>query len=113
MHADEVNKDSSKSRQDQKKGDSEDREDLSTPNKKPAKRRERGGQRDRRKKQNAARFPKKVRYLIRFNPLKVHFQQSPDDRVVIVAEKNKSKDEDGAESATISHADVPKIKIKV
>ena len=74
MHADEVNKDSSKSRQDQKKGDSEDREDLSTPNKKPAKRRERGGQRDRRKKQNAARFPKKVRYLIRLNLLNtVHF----------------------------------------
>mgnify|MGYP003330685414 CR=1 FL=1 len=60
MHADEVNNESSKSRQEQKKHDSEDLVDLSTPNKKPARRRERGGQRDRRKKQNAARFPKKV-----------------------------------------------------
>ncbi|CBY34105.1 unnamed protein product, partial [Oikopleura dioica] len=59
MHADEVNKEALKPSQDQKKGDSEDRDDISTPNKKASKRRERGGQRDRRKKQNAARFPKK------------------------------------------------------
>ena len=62
MRADEVKTESSTGRhENRKKSDSQEVQiDDVQNNKKTPKRRERGGQRDRRKKQNAARFPKKV-----------------------------------------------------